>query len=198
MGGIIMGTQEHYNLVKEYKRVAKKADRQLRNLEALAENELYSGVLEFSYRNAMRDIHKKFGDDTNRFDKSLTAIEQLTTNELRSMIAKAKMFSNSTSSTKRDIDRLYKQRAETLNKKYGTHLTWQQLWHYFNDTKWEKISDMYYIEIAMKNIAESEKKVTDIDERIKNGVKKSSEKHLTDEEFNAIYKNLQKNGIKPV
>lgn len=193
-----MGTQEHYNLVKEYKRVAKKADRQLRNLEALAENELYSGVLDFSYRNAMHDIHKKFGDDTNRFDKSLTAIEQLTTNELRSMIAKAKMFSNSTSSTKRGIDRLYKQRAETLNKKYGTHLTWQQLWHYFNDTKWEKISDMYYIEIAMKNIAESEKQVTDIDERIKNGVKKSSEKHLTDEEFNAIYKNLQKNGVKPI
>ena len=48
-------------LVKEYKALAKKADRRLRELEKLSEESEWKDATRFAYARAMKDIEHRFG-----------------------------------------------------------------------------------------------------------------------------------------
>lgn len=118
----------------EYKTEAKKADQRLVRLEALSHEKHFEGVLEFSYKTAIRDI-KSWGGD-KRFNTAPPT--KLT--ELEAKISDIKKFVyESKTSTKSDVIKIYKKRADTINKRYGKEFgvkfTWEDIANYYEDEK---------------------------------------------------------------
>lgn len=107
-----------------YKRLAKQADQRLVRLEKLAQEEGFSAVTKYAYARAQKDI-KQWGG--NRFNQNQPKNKQ----QLKAKIKDIKTFLQSQTSTKSGILKTYKQRAKTINDKYGTSFTWQELATYF-------------------------------------------------------------------
>lgn len=120
--------------LQEFRKLAKRADQRLRELERLANNQGYSNVKSWAYKKAMRDIKHWSGEGRATFNRD--APRNL--NSLRAKRRDVEDFLNAVSSTKRGIDKMYRRRADTINKRYGTHFTWEQLGNVF-DNKEENI-----------------------------------------------------------
>lgn len=125
------------SLEKYYKRLAKVADQRLRRLEDLSKQENYKVVTDWAYKRAMGDIERWGGKE--RFD---TAPPQ-NTNQLKAKINDIRAFLESGTSTKKDIDMIYKKRADTINSKYGTNLTWQDIADFYGRDKNEALDTKY-------------------------------------------------------
>ena len=114
-----------------YKQLAKQADQRLVRLEALGHEEHFKGVLEFSYKRAIRDI-KSWGGDKRFNTAPPTNITQL-----EAKLSDIEHFLASDTSSKRKILKIYKQRADTINKRYakdfGVKFTWQDIANYYED-----------------------------------------------------------------
>lgn len=118
---------EYIAMVMQYDKLAKKADARLRALEALSHQEYYRGAKKYAYARAIRDIEAWSGKGSKRFQtKPPESIEGI-----RNKIADINTFLGSETSTKRGITNTYKARAETINKKYGTNFTWEDLAQYY-------------------------------------------------------------------
>jgi len=118
----------------EYRQKAKKADQRLVRLEALSHEEHFEGVLEFAYKGAIRDI-KSWGGD-RRFNTAPPV--KLT--ELQAKISDIDKFMKpGNTSTKSGILKIYKKRADTINKRYGkefgVEFTWEDIANYYEDKK---------------------------------------------------------------
>lgn len=152
-----------------YHRLAKVADRRLRELEALAGQEGYDNVLKWSYANAMYDLKAQFGENINRFDKVLPKNKTGDINQEKYMarINAVKRFLNSASSTKRNIDIIYKSRANTLNERYGTSFTWESIGKYFDSGLHKKLDRLFGSKTAMKVYANLQKQNVDIKKAVK-------------------------------
>ena len=104
-------------LLKEYRKLAKRADQRLVRLEKLAETK--PSVKGFAYRNAMRDIKVYGGEKATRFNiappKSYKALERKI-NDIR-------QFLNAKTSTKKGIKEVETKRVKTVNEKLGTDFT---------------------------------------------------------------------------
>lgn len=133
-------------LIKEYNKVMKVADQKLRRLEKLAENPEYKGVLSFSYQKAMKDIEHFSGEGAKRFKTKAPE----TKTAIISKIKRAQAFIESSTSDKRSIDKIYRTRANTINKKYGTNLSWQDLQNYFRSSASEIIGALMGSNTEMK------------------------------------------------
>lgn len=104
----------------EYKEKAKKADRQLRELEKRAAKENSKEYLRYAYSRAQRDI-KTHGGKT-RFD--INPSDDI--DELMAMIADVDRFLGATTNTYRGFQRLNKQRAKAFNKTNNTSFTYEE------------------------------------------------------------------------
>ena len=128
-----------------YKRLAKRADDRLRALEKLAQSgdPDYAGVLEYAYRNAIYETQHISG--TMRFSQNipLTKEGEINRLELNRRTNAIKRFLESPTSTKQGITRIYKQRANTVNQKYGTNFTWQELARFYEHEKAAKQNAEY-------------------------------------------------------
>ena len=122
-------------LFKEYMRLAKQADKRLERLENLSKKpkrdksgkyvtNIYKGVLSYAYAVAQYDIDKSWGGAGKkpRFARKHPKTEE----EIRQKMKDIEKFLSLQTSTKGGIDKSYKKRSETLNKKYGTKFTWQE------------------------------------------------------------------------
>jgi len=130
---------EYVQAYVEYRQKAKKADQRLVRLEALSHEQHFEGVLEFAYKGAIRDI-KSWGGD-RRF-KTAPPVK-LT--ELRAKIADIDKFIRpGNTSTKSGIVKIYKKRADTINKRYakeyGVEFTWEDIANYYEDKKSQRES----------------------------------------------------------
>lgn len=119
--------QDKNQLIKEYIKLAKRANKRLLNLEKLSKEKNFEVVTKWSYSRAMHDI-KTWGDGT-RFKTSIP--ENINIQTLSAMRNDVYNFLNSKSSTKRDIIRLYKDKTETFNKKYNLNWSWQDMASFF-------------------------------------------------------------------
>lgn len=142
-----------------YRRLAKAADQRLVRLEALAHEENYRNVKEWSYKRAMNDIKKWSGEGATRFNTKLPgqlrAGEPLTYSDkvqIQSKIRDIKTFLEAPTSTKKGITETYKKRADTLNQRYGTSFNWEHLGNFFESKTWEKIDSTYGSKTKMKSI----------------------------------------------
>lgn len=116
-----------------YHRLAKAADQRMRRLEALNGQEGYKNILRYSYSSAAKDMEKYGG---RRWDKKPPEIRQLYVEKIMDM----RRFLESPTSTKYGIQEVYQQRANTINQKYGTDFTWQDLADYFGKGQADKLA----------------------------------------------------------
>lgn len=113
-------------LEKEYRKLAKRADQRLVRLEKLSQEEGYSVATQWGYRKAMKDIRKWSGEDARRFNTAPPKDDR----ELFLKVQEIKEFldpNKTPSTTKSGILNIYKKKADTINERYGTNFTWDQL-----------------------------------------------------------------------
>lgn len=145
------------SLSDAWTRLAKQADQRLVRLEKLQNEIGFESVTQYAYARAMRDL--KARGKKNRFNTK----KPKDANRLKADINAMLTFLNSPTSTKKGIVSVYKKRAETINQKYGTSFTWQELADYYTSGNNKKLDAKYGSEIALVLIGIEQKKV-DVDD----------------------------------
>lgn len=115
------------DLLKIYRTLAKSADQRLVRLEQAADEENFKTAIKWSYARAERDIKAWAGPAATRFNTK----PPKGVSNLRSKIEDIKTFLKAPTSTKSGITKVYKQKAATFNKNYGTDFTWQDMGKFF-------------------------------------------------------------------
>lgn len=161
-------------LLSEYHKIAKAADRRLRNLEKASMQQDFRDAKRWAYASAMKDIEARFGDGINRFDRKLP--DQIKKTSIISAINDVKKFMEAPSSTKTGIIETYRKRAESLNAKYpGLNATWQQLAKLFENNTFDNMlskmtSAQIFKQIAKKKTSDRKdisRKIREADDKIK-------------------------------
>lgn len=157
---------EYQALVKEYRSLAKKADQRLVRLEKLSTQKGFENVTKFAYNRAMKDIQYWSGSGATRFNRDIPR----NVNSLKARIRDVEHFLYDTkTSTKRDIQKAFQGRANTINDKYGTKMKWDEMAGFFESKTWENLSREYGSKTAMKAIGEIQKNEKDIRRALKKG-----------------------------
>lgn len=165
--------QESYDyLVQRHKQLAKAADTRLRRLEALSGEKGFGSVLNWAYAKAKKLIRKWSGENAEYFDVKPPSKMQ----SLRAKIKDMERFMAMPSSSKRTLVKLYKQRAETLNKQYGTKFTWESMGSFFESREWEDMEKDYGSDTAIMVIGEFQKH--EDDEKLLNAIEQSGKSNL--------------------
>ena len=159
-------------LEKYYHRLAKTADQRMVRLEQASEQPYFHVATEWAYAKATRDILKWIppGDTKStalRFNTKAPEGE-----DLIAKINDIKSFLSSPTSSKQGIIDVYKKRANTINKKYGTKFNWKQLAKYYDSGQAELWDAKFGSKTALKTIAEIQKNKTKIVKAIKDADKK--------------------------
>lgn len=144
---------ERDDLLKEYRRLAKKADQRLVRLEAYQHDKGFKTATKWAYSTAMKDIKRYSGPNARRFNTKPP--ENI--NTLKAKIQDIRSFIDSPSSTKKGIVSVYKKKADTINKKYGTKFTWEDLANYYLSGTAEKLDSKYGSKTALESIGEIQK-----------------------------------------
>lgn len=167
-----MPTRHYTELVKEYRKLAKRADQRLVRLEALSRQSKYENVLKYAYAVAAKNI-ETYGKpkDRPRFNTKPPA----NSNTLQAKINDIKLFLKSVSSTKKGIVSMYESRAEKLNKimklKDGEGFTWQELADFFQTKSYEKIASRFGSDTAFETIGKIKENLSEIAKAIKDNKK---------------------------
>ena len=124
-------------LIQDYKRLAKQADRRLRALEAAQYTKGFEAITQYAYKRAMKDIGR---GKRGRFDIN---VRDMTYNEILGRMNDVRRFYSSPSSLITGVRQVYVKNAEAFNEKFNTNFTWQQLQVLFDkDTGlYEKITN---------------------------------------------------------
>ena len=190
-------SDEVNRLLKESRKLAKRANQRLVRLERYSKQDMYKGILEYSYKNSQKDIanlNRMIGKTDKsgplRFRESGARIKGLSdkemTNYLRSELSSLKRFLNSASSTigetmattgsdiKHGIKFVYDQRTATINSRFGTNFTPEQLQRFFNSRKQSALEREY----GSKNMFKIADTIKDMG-KTKREMKEYLEKHIT-------------------
>ena len=185
------------SLEKYYRRLAKTADQRLVRLEKASQEKYFHVATQWAYAKAMRDIKKwqpksewvKVEGAENVFGlgdilknaavREVPANKKLRFNtkppEGEDLIAKIndiKSFLSSPTSTKAGIINVYKKRADTVNKKYGTNFTWKQLAKYYESGQAKLWDDKFGSKTALRTIGKIQKDKKNIIKAIKEADRK--------------------------
>lgn len=180
-------TTEYYNdLLKEYKKLAKRADQRLVRIEkATSSKKGMENLKKFAYQNAMEDI-QRFGGK-NRYNSNTPT----TTQELKAKIRVIEKFLDYKTSTVTGTKQTYVKRVKTINEKYGTNFTWEEFHDFILSEEWRKLSK-YGSKFILKAIGKLDKKGIDL---VKD-LKEFTEKHKNTDTESFINEKLKKAGIK--
>lgn len=142
-------------VMQHYKRLAKQADQRLVRIEKLSQQPGFEAVEQFAYKRAQMDI-QRYTPGATRFNAGAPSIlskkRPTDPNEAKTYDAEVKKaeaqvdkkirdiqtFLKSPTSTKTGIVQVYQKRADTINTKYGTDFTWQELAVYWESGIAEK------------------------------------------------------------
>lgn len=135
------------DLMKEYRKLAKRADQRLVRLEGYRHDKGYDKIDQYAYKTAMKDISTYSGPTGSRFNTAPPMFTDkagkptgINVRKLEAKVADIKKFLASPTSTKKGVQAIYKKRAEALNKSSkmlgssGDGFTWQE-WGNF----WDKV-----------------------------------------------------------
>ena len=165
------------SIEQNYKRLAKTADQRLVRLERLAEQEGYESVTKYAYHKAMRDIKAWDGEDAMRFNTRIPGKRMQQIAKINDILD----FLNSATSTKKGIDATYKKRAQSLNEKYGTDFTWQDMSDYYSSGRAAAEAEQYGSKTVLKALGKFKKHGKDILNDMYNSQRKG--KHLSDQQI---------------
>lgn len=159
------------SLEQWYKRLAKAADQRMVRLERYKDDQYFKVAQKWAYARAKKDIQKwNKGQipDKYRFNVDMPK----TFEGLVSKISDIQSFLESPTSTKAGIIDVYKKRADTVNKKYGTKFTWKQLAKYYESGQAELWDSKFGSKTALRTIGQIQKNKKKIKEDIENADKK--------------------------
>lgn len=199
---IINSNPDYVSLYVKYKQEAKAADQRLVRLEALQWEEHFHGVLEFSYKRALKDVKSWGGDQRFNtapyiYDVKLQKTRALTKTELEAKLSDIERFLHAPTSKKSSILKIYQKRTDTINKKYadefGVEFTWQELANYYESDEAEKRDSAKGSKTLVRALAvikgitsDTLKDIKDVNERI--------ERVSSDKVVNQMAKDLLENG----
>ena len=182
-----MSRKTKAELLADYKAIAKKADRRLRNLEKAAEaRPYYQTATEWAYARAMKDIESRFGEGVTRFDRKLPA--KASRLQITAAIADVETFLDSPTSTITGIKNVYEKRTKTINEKYGTDYKWEDLADLLSSGQYDKLANTYGSQTAWKTIGEMQKKKKEIAEEM--NLISSTHKRISSKDETAINKEI--------
>lgn len=148
------------DLIRQYKKEAKAADRRLRNIEEASKRPEYQNIKTFAYAKAMKDITFRFGDPEKgahpRWDKRVAG--KYSEADIRKTLAGIRDFMRKPSSSPRALKKVYQQRVTTLNKKYGTNFTWQEFADFAVDERFKALMGGYGSDTFFTKVSEERKK----------------------------------------
>ena len=114
-----------------YVRLAKVADQRLVRLEALSYEKGFKSVKDWAYAGALNDIA--------RYKKGATRFNiKIEDGMIQDAITDVKHFLERPTSSKQQIIKFYKKRAEKISRNQSVSYTWQQLADFFENKKFEK------------------------------------------------------------
>lgn len=156
--------------LRQYNKLAKKADRRMRELERFSRHEEFKSILNYAYRQAAYDIEKwtppGTKDKAPRWQRNAPA----DTNSLKAKIKDIERFLNKPTSTMSGTKKIYMKRTETINKKYGTDFTWQNLANYFESGIPDKLGDKYGSKTVLVAIGQIQKNKSEVLKALKENV----------------------------
>ena len=142
-------TDKYKELLKEYRRLAKRADQRLVRIEnEYSKRKGYEEITKYAYRVAIRDIRSWSGSDAKRFNTR----PPKNTNQLKEKIADIKKFLESKSSTMSGVKQVYDKRTDTINRKFGTDFSADRLTDFFNSALYKKMDKLYYADTMLKTV----------------------------------------------
>ena len=146
------------SLEKYYRRLAKTADQRLVRLARYADEEGFKTAKQWAYARAVKDIKKWLKPGQPYPDKfRFNTAPPKNTEDLLAKINDIKTFISATTSTKTGIIDVYKKRADTVNEKFGTKFTWQQLAKYHMSGQAEVWDAKFGSKTALRTIAALQK-----------------------------------------
>ena len=182
-----MGKQQNETIIyrkylREYNKLAKKADRRMRELERFSRYDEYADIKKFAYKKAAEMIKtwtppdKMYEDRAPRWQRNIP----FDTRSLKAKIKDIESFLEMKSSKITGIKEIYKNRTAALNEKYQTNFTWQQLAHFFEDGGLaDKAFDKYgsaTVLLAYGKIQKNKDKALEIIQKFNEDHKQISEK----------------------
>lgn len=159
-------------LVQYYRRLAKTADQRMVRLKKASEQPYFKVATEWAYAKATRDILKWIPPGDNKSTKLRFNTKPPEGEDLIAKINDIKSFLSSPTSSKQGIINVYKKRADTVNKKYGTNFTWKQLAKYYDSGQAELWDAKFGSKTALLTIAAMQKNKKKIKEAIQKADKK--------------------------
>lgn len=145
--------QTYNDLVKEYRKLAKRADQRLVRLEKLSSQKDFRQVKQWAYKNAVTDA-LEWGADVKKPRFNIKPPKSKT--QLLAKMQDIKNFLEKPTSTKAGIVQVYENKAKTLNEKYaeyGLNLNWSDVGTFFESTLYKKLSKKYSSGTVIKAIA---------------------------------------------
>lgn len=141
------------SLVKEYRKLAKRADQRLVRLEKLSTQKDFKQVKQWAYKNAVTDaLQWGANPEKPRFNIK----PPKSTVSLKAKIQDIKNFLEKPTSTKAGIIKIYDKKAQTLNEKYkeyGLDLSWSDVGTFFESKLYKKLAKQYSSGTVIKAIA---------------------------------------------
>ncbi len=183
--------------IQYLKRIEKAANERMRQLEKLSESKEYKGVKEFAYRSAAYDIAHLFQKEGGlpRFGlKGIRKTKEGGYNEqdVEARIRSVERFMAAPSSTKGGINKVYKEKANTLNKRYDTDYSWQDWARIFKSKQWDKLKEKYGSDVVIEALVATEDMDKDEIQKMLDKDMKISDSEVRDEQ---IKKFLEENDV---
>ena len=143
-------SKKYDKLLKEYRKLAKRADERLVRLEMLSQEKGYGPVLKYGYANAKADA-ERWGSKGKlpRFNIK----PPKSANALKAKIKDIEKFLSYETSTKAGIKRTYQKRVNKLNKEYGMDFTWDEFADFFESSLYERMTQLeYYADMIFETV----------------------------------------------
>ena len=152
MASYDVGQKPGETLEQYYRRLAKTADQRLVRLERYGEDEFYKTARQWAYARAVQDVKKwrQPGEALHVFRFNTKPPKD--PEDLLAKINDIKTFLTAPTSTKQGITDVYKRRADTINKKYGTKFKWQELAKFYTSGQAELWEAKFGSKTALKTI----------------------------------------------
>lgn len=184
--------------VEYYKRLAKQADKRMRRIEELATQKGFENIEKWAYANAIQKM-KELGLG-ERWEKAPVKVDgKIDLRELNKRITGVTQFLEMPTSTKSGIMHGYDVRTKTINEKYGTNFSWEDIAKFYESSLWDKLDSKFASDSAMRVYAIIQKYKLTSTQDLNAAIKEAAEKNqkLTDSEeiLNMVRKSLRKNGI---
>ena len=176
------------DLMSEYRTLAKRADERMVRLEKYAKRDEYKGILKMAYRRAQYDLKRWSSKERQASGKPLrfntappkTKTGKINVTSLEAKINTIKRFLASQSSTikkpkepfagETGVEAVYKKRVETLNERWGTDFTWQELAKFFDSGLADKL-EKFGSDVKLRMIAVVQANKEDVKKAIEEGKK---------------------------